>query len=247
MARPLRIEYPDAFYHVIARGNARLPIFEDDSDRECFLALLGTVSDRFNFVFHSFVLMGNHYHLLLETPDANLSAGMRHINGVYTQSFNRRHGRSGHVFQGRYKAILVDAEEYLVQLSRYVVLNPVRAGMVEKAEEYPWSNYGYMAGLAAPPEWLLVSTVLSCFGENRQQAHTEYQRFVNAPHECDDFREKLSGGVFLGSQCFKESISAKLNKSRKIKEISSSARFASRPPLEKLVPRNGFANREERN
>ncbi|MCJ2163633.1 transposase [Pseudodesulfovibrio sp. S3] len=110
MTRPLRIEYPDAFYHVMTRGNARLPIFEDDSDREGFLALLGTVSDRFNFVFHSFILMGNHYHLLLETPDANLSAGMRHINGVYTQSFNRRHGRSGHVFQGRYKAILVDAE-----------------------------------------------------------------------------------------------------------------------------------------
>ncbi|MBI9081820.1 MAG: transposase, partial [Pseudodesulfovibrio sp.] len=242
-----RIEFPGAFYHVMARGNARLPIYEDDTDRKCFLALLETVADRFNFVFHAYCLMGNHYHLIVETPEANLSVGMRHLNGVYTQSFNRRHGRSGHVFQGRYKAILVDADEYLTQLSRYILLNPVRAKLVKAVEQYAWSSYGQTVGLTKGPYWLSVDPLLSRFGEDRHKAQAEFRRFVTQVVECEEFLRKFSGGFLLGSRRFKELISKKLQKSQKIKEIPASARYANRPPLNELVPTEGFSNKQERN
>jgi len=141
MARPLRLESAGALYHVTARGDRGEDIYLDDADREDFLALLGEVCDRFNWAIHAYCLMTNHYHLLVETPDGNLSRGMRQLNGVYTQASNRRRRRVGHVFQGRYKAILVQKEAYLLELSRYVVLNPVRARVVGQAGEWPWSNY----------------------------------------------------------------------------------------------------------
>lgn len=129
MSRPIRIAFPDALYHVTARGDRREAIFDDDQDRRQFLATLEQVVDRFNWVCHAWCLMDNHYHLLIQTPDGNLSRGMRQLNGVYTQASNRRHRRVGHLFQGRFKAILVDSDAYLLELGRYVVLNPVRAGM----------------------------------------------------------------------------------------------------------------------
>jgi len=130
MARPLRLSYPGALYHVTARGNARQAIYTDDADRQMFLLVLEDVETRYHWLCHAYCLMDNHYHLLLETPQGNLSAGMRQVNGVYTQRFNRRHGRVGHIFQGRFKAILVERESYLLELCRYLVLNPVRAGIV---------------------------------------------------------------------------------------------------------------------
>lgn len=133
MARPLRLEFPGAIYHVTSRGNARNAIFLDDEDRVLFLACLGAVVTRFGWWCHAYCLMDNHYHLLIETPEGDLSRGMRQLNGVYTQRFNRRHGRAGHVFQGRFKAIVVDRDSYLLELCRYVVLNPIRAGMVSQA------------------------------------------------------------------------------------------------------------------
>ena len=131
MARPLRIEFPDAVYHITSRGNGRADIYLDERDRESFLQILGDVCRRMRWVCYAYCLMTNHYHLVIETPDANLARGMRQLNGVYTQCFNRHHGHTGHVFQGRYKAILVDRDAYLLELARYVVLNPVRAGMVK--------------------------------------------------------------------------------------------------------------------
>ena len=148
MARPLRIEYPGAVYHVTSRGNARQDIYLDDKDRLRFLKIVQQVIDRFNWLCHAYCLMGNHYHLLIETVDPTLSRGMRHLNGVYTQTFNRRHQRVGHVFQGRFKAILVERDAYLLQLSRYVVMNPVRAKMVRAAKDWPWSSYRVTAGLS---------------------------------------------------------------------------------------------------
>ena len=136
MARPLRLEFPGAVYHVTSRGNARAAIFLDDEDRPIFLGVLGAVVARFGWLCHAYCLMDNHYHLLLETPDPNLSRGMRQLNGVYTQRFNRRHGRVGHVLQGRFKAILVDRDGYLLELARYLVLNPVRAGRVKDPGRY---------------------------------------------------------------------------------------------------------------
>ena len=141
MARPLRLEFAGAIYHLTARGNRREDIFEDNVDREVFLSVLEKVCDTYNWVCHAYCLMSNHYHLLIETPDGNLSKGMRQLNGVYTQAHNRKHGRSGHVFQGRYKAIVVEKEAYLLELCRYIVLNPVRAGMVRSAKDWPWSSY----------------------------------------------------------------------------------------------------------
>ena len=129
MARQLRIEYPGGVYHVTGRGNARQDVFLDNEDRQSFLDLLQKVNKRFNWLCHAYCLMDNHYHLLIETPEGNLSQGMRQVGGVYTQTFNRRHGMVGHLFQGRFKSILVEKDSHLLELCRYVVLNPVRAGM----------------------------------------------------------------------------------------------------------------------
>ena len=150
MARPLRIEYPGAVYHVTSRGNEKKPVFKDDADRENFLNTLQHVNNRYNWICHAYCLMTNHYHLLIETPDGNLSLGMRQLNGVYTQLFNKWHGRTGHLFQGRYKAILIQKDSHLLEVCRYVVLNPVRAKMIEKPEEWKWSSYLATAGKTKP-------------------------------------------------------------------------------------------------
>ena len=156
MAKPLRIEYEGAVYHVTARGNARNKIFADDRDREIFLAILGIVVKRYNWLCHAYCLMDNHYHVLIETPDANLSRRMRQINGIYTQRYSRRHHRPGHVFQGRYKAILAQKDNYLLELSRYVVLNPVRIGIVKRPQDWAWSSYRATAGFKEVPQYLTV-------------------------------------------------------------------------------------------
>ncbi len=163
MARPLRIEFPGALYHVTARGNAQRDLFLDDEDRERFLSVLDRVVSRFHLLLHAYCLMDNHYHLLLETPEANLSKAMRQINGVYTQAFNRRHGKVGHVLQGRFKAILVDRDRYLLELCRYVVLNPVRARITRKPDTYRWSSYRASAGLAPVRPFLTTDWLLSQF------------------------------------------------------------------------------------
>ena len=152
MSRPLRIEYPGAVYHVTSRGDARRPIFCDDKDRLLFLEVLASIVSRFHWLCHAYCLMNNHYHLIVETPEGNLSRGMRQLNGVYTQRFNRRHRKPGHVFQGRYKAIVVEKESYLLELCRYVVLNPVRAKAVETPEAWNWSSYRATAGSTDIPE-----------------------------------------------------------------------------------------------
>jgi putative transposase len=148
MARPLRIEYDGALYHVTSRGNERKAIFKDDTDRELFLSTLAQVTERFHWTCHAYCLMDNHYHLVIETPDGNLSKGMRQLNGVYTQTFNRRHHRVGHLFQGRFKGILVQKESHYLEVCRYVVLNPVRAKAVKHPREWAWSSYRATGGLA---------------------------------------------------------------------------------------------------
>ncbi len=170
MARPLRIEYPGAVYHVTSRGNAREPIFADDADRRILLQTLEDVICRYNWICHAYCLMGNHYHLKLETVDPNLSLGMRQLNGVYTQRFNRHHQRVGHVFQGRYKAILVEKNEHLLELCRYIVLNPVRACLVDIPEKWPWSSYLATSSAVKAPEILTVDWVLAQFGKTRPQS-----------------------------------------------------------------------------
>jgi putative transposase len=154
--RPLRVEFPNALYHVTSRGNGKQPIFLDESDRERFLGLLARTCERFAWRCHAYCLMGNHYHLVLETPRPNLSRGMQQLGSGYAQSFNRRHERTGHVLQGRYKAFLVEKEAHLLELTRYVVLNPVRAGLCRSAGEWRWSSYRATCGDAPTPRFLTL-------------------------------------------------------------------------------------------
>lgn len=178
MTRPLRIEFAGALYHVTSRGDHREAIYRDDRDRLAWLEIMAMVCRRFNFVIHAYCQMTNHYHLLVETTDGNLSQGMRQLNGVYTQWYNRRHSVAGHLFQGRYKAILVQKESHLLELSRYLVLNPLRAGTVRALADWRWSSYHQMIGLAEPPDWLEVAWLLSQFSPRRSEAIHLYKQFV---------------------------------------------------------------------
>jgi REP element-mobilizing transposase RayT len=235
MARPLRIEYPGAVYHVTTRGNARQAIFKDDGDRKCFLDVLASVVEESNWLCHAYCLMENHYHLILETPEANLSRGMRQLNGVYTQRHNRRHGSGGHLFQGRFKAILVGRENYLLELCRYVVLNPVRAGLVKTAEEYAWSSYRATAGSASRPPYLSVDWVLGQFGERIGKAQARYRDFVRGGMPGESPWRRLRGQVFLGLDDLIEHLRPHLEKARRVKEIPRAQRFVGRPRLEELL------------
>ena len=175
MSRPLRLEYAGALYHVTARGNERKPIYLEDDDFQLYLEVLGDVCNQYHWVIHAYCLMTNHYHLIIETPDANLSKGMRHLNGVYTQKFNRKYRRVGHLYQGRYKAILVEKDNYLLELSRYVVLNPVRAKMVGIAGDWQWSSYNQTIGVCKGYDWLEVDPMLLQFSRNRSLAIKRFE------------------------------------------------------------------------
>ncbi len=204
MARPLRLEFSGALYHLTSRGDRREDIFLSDDDRRDWLEVLGIVCARFNWVVHAFCQMTNHYHLLLETVDGNLSRGMRQLNGVYTQHFNRRHGLVGHLFQGRYKAILVQKETYLLELARYVVLNPLRANMVKSLDEWRWSSYPYTTGQQASPAWLDTDWLLGQFGPDRSKALQGYRRFVMAGRGLPSTMQETRHQLLLGDDAFVE-------------------------------------------
>jgi REP element-mobilizing transposase RayT len=178
VARPLRICVPGAVYHVIARGNERAPIYRDDADRFRFLRTLAHVVDRFGWLCHAYCLMGNHYHLVVETPRPNLPTGMQQLNGPYAQGFNERHGRCGHVFQARYRSILVEKDSHLLALCRYVVLNPVRAGIRRRPGAYLWSSYRATAGHAPMERLLFTDWILGTFAPSRAAAQARYRAFV---------------------------------------------------------------------
>ena len=165
MARPLRIEYPGAVYHVTTRGDGRKNIFLNDTDRNNFLQNFCSTIKNYNWLCHAYCLMDNHYHLLLETPDGNLSKGMRQLNGVYTQKFNFIHKTVGHLFQSRYKAFLIEKDPYLLEVARYIVLNPVRAGKVTHQNEWEWSSYLPTAGRRTKPTWLTIEWILNFFND----------------------------------------------------------------------------------
>jgi putative transposase len=210
MARPLRIEFSGALYHATSRGDRREPIFEDDEDRFLFLGTLAEVVGRFDWLCHAYCLMTNHYHLVVETPHGNLSQGMRQLNGVYTQASNRRHQRTGHLFQGRFSAILVDRDSYLLELTRYVVLNPVRAGMVVQPEHWPWSSYQAMVGIAPGPAWLSTDALLAQFGAGRNEAQRRYRQFVRAGIGQESIWNGLRQQIYLGDEAFVERMQAKV-------------------------------------
>jgi REP element-mobilizing transposase RayT len=204
MARALRITFPGAFYHVTSRGNERKAVFKGKRDREKFLEYLESASRRYDALIHAYCLMDNHYHLLLETPSGNLPQIMRHINGAYTTYFNVKRNRAGHLFQGRYKSILVDIDEYAKELSRYIHLNPVRAKMVEIPEEYEWSSYRQYIGRQKSAKWLYRDFILGYFGQTVSTAQKEYQEFVTAlvHQKYDSPLAEVVGSTLLGSADF---------------------------------------------
>lgn len=206
MARPLRIEYAGALYHVTSRGDRREDIYLDDEDRRVWLEIMGLVCQRFNWRCHAWCLMDNHYHLVIETIEGNLARGMRQLNGVYTQKSNRRHHLSGHLFQGRYKAILIDRDSYLLEVCRYVVLNPVRALMVQRAEDWQWSSYRAMIGKAPVPNWLDVDWLLGTFGDRRSTARRRYVEFVASGVGRQSLWQQQSHPHYLGDEAFIEMI-----------------------------------------
>lgn len=203
MARPKRILTENAVYHVTSRGNERQKMVRDDKDRWLFLRVLAEAVEEHRVLIHAWVLMDNHYHLVLETPEKNLPAFMGHLNGVYTQRFNRRHHRVGHLYQGRYKAIHVDRDVYLKELCRYVVLNPVRAKMVEHPKDWSWSSYRATAGIEKAPEWLATDWLLGQFGRREVQARKSYRSYVLKDMEkADSPWGKLKNGLYLGEEEF---------------------------------------------
>jgi REP element-mobilizing transposase RayT len=202
MSRPLRIEFAGALYHITARGDRQEAIYLNETDHDIWLKLLGNVCERYNWVCHTYCQMTNHYHLVIETPEGNLSKGMRQLNGVYTQTFNRRHRRVGHVFQGRYKAILVDKDSYLLELSRYVVLNPVRAGLVQEVGDWRWSSYQATIGKVQRPPWLQVDWLLSQFSRSPRRAAEHYVTFVHERQGQRRIWEKLKHQIYLGDEQF---------------------------------------------
>jgi len=208
MARPLRIEYPGAHYHVMSRGNERRRIVRDDADREKRLDWLRRTVETYGWRLHAFVLMNNHDHLFVETPQANLSGGMQFFNGSYTSYFNRRHRRSGHLFQGRYKAQLVEEEGYYLEVSRYIHLNPVRAGCVERPEQYRWSSYGGYHNPRRTFAWTTYEKVLGEFGPDPKKSRAAYRKFVSAAvgqKLASPFSQALRG-VLVGSETFAERV-----------------------------------------
>jgi len=234
MARPLRIEFPGAIYHVTSRGNAKQTIFIDDEDKERFFDMLSMVVERFNWRCHAYCLMENHYHLLIETLRANLSKGMRQLNGVYTQGFNQRYRRIGHLFQGRYKAILVEKDNHLLSLCRYVVLNPMRVGLVKRPEQWRWSSYKATIGLAKRPAFLTVDWILSQFDGRKRVSMEKYRRFVMEGVDKESPWETLRGQIFWGTDEFIQQLRGLLDEKGNIEEVPRLQRYVARPLLSEL-------------
>ncbi len=232
MARRPRLQFPGAVYHVMSRGNRKAPIFDDDADRHRFLATLADAARRYDPRVYAACLMGNHYHLVFDTPRGNLSAIMQYLNGVYAQASNRRHQRSGHLFEARFRSLVVQRESYLRRVCRYVVLNPVRAGLTKDAANWPWSTYRATAGLELAPAWLHVHWTEWAFAANSQEeAQRKYRTYVNSP-VARKTRIDLQS-VVVGPKAFK-ALADETNRLRADRLITLDHRVRERPPLDTL-------------
>ncbi len=236
MSRQLRLEFPGALWHVTSRGNERRDIVRDDDDRRRFVSLLAHVVTESHWLLHAWVLMDNHYHLLIETPEVGLSAGVKWLNGTYAITFNQLHARVGHLFQGRFKGILVEREGHLLELIRYIVLNPVRCGTVAFAGDFEWSNYRATAGLEPPPPWLEIEWTLAQFGADRAAAHEAYRRFVaDGRGACYNPWEAVVGQIYLGGAAFCDQMQRLVKSKMRNREHPKPQRHFVRPSLEAIV------------
>ena len=243
MARPLRIQFAGALYHVTARGDRPEAIYDDDEDRRAYLVTLGAVIERFRWICHAYCLMANHYHLVLETSEGNLSKGMRELNGIYTQILIRHHWRVGHLLQGRYKAILVAKDAYFPEVCRYVVLNPVRAGIAKEPGGWRWSSYNATIGAQSPPPWLKVDGLLAQFGQRRGIAIRHYKRFVEEGIGRESLWQELKGQIYLGDERFIKRLQSRL-KSKESEDINipRAQRRGPAPSLELIGTRHEDRN-----
>jgi REP element-mobilizing transposase RayT len=230
MSRPLRLEFEGALYHVTSRGDRREPIFEDDTDRLALLEVLEQGLERFDAVVYAYCLMGNHYHFVLQTRQANLSRLMRHINGVYTQAYNRRHRKVGHLFQGRFKAVVVDGDTYFLEVCRYVDLNPVRAAMVRRPQDWAWSSYCAHTGRIPAPAWLDSTMLYRQLAPRaaRSEGPGRYAQFVAQGHGVKLWEEALKGQIYLGGEAFVQRMQA-YAALPDVKDIPRSQRHSSKP------------------
>lgn len=237
MARPLRIEYEGAVYHIISRGNRGEHIFAEDQDKEYFIETLQNAVKKYKIDLYAYCIMGNHYHLLLTTPYGKLAKAMHYIGSAYGSFLRRQKGWIGHIFAGRYKSLCVEKEGYLLELSRYIHLNPVRAGLAEKPEGYSWSSYGYYIGRIENPEWLNTDWLLAEYGKDRKSAWKRYKGFVEAgvenPSEYPE--EDITAQAILGSREFIKKVIGGMKKSgRRVEEITAKRRYEKGIYLEEL-------------
>lgn len=202
MARPLRVVFSGAWYHVMNRGAAKAPVFVTEADASTFLALLGELERRFGVEVHGYCLMENHYHVLLRTPDANLSRAMRHLDGVFTQRAHRRRGTDGPIFRGRFKSVLVQADGHLLTASRYIHLNPTEAGLVSRPEDWAWSSHRAYLEPSRGPRWLRTETILGLLGP--PDARERYRALVDAGLDSEgaSFYARPKWQPILGDQAF---------------------------------------------
>ncbi|HEV8657450.1 MAG TPA: transposase [Thermoanaerobaculia bacterium] len=236
MSRPLRLEYPGALFHVTHRGNEKRRIFFDDRDRRHFLELLGDTVRRFGWIVTAYALMPNHYHAVIELTDTTLSRGMQWLNGAYARWVNRRHDRVGHLFQGRFKSFLIEKESYFLEVQRYVVLNPVRAKIVERPDDYEWSSYRATIGHCERPSWLAADNVLLEFGPGRILARARYERFVDegltsSRRPWDD----LVGQIYLGHESWINEVKDRLEIKPRQNEHPRSQRVLARPDMARIL------------
>jgi len=236
MARPLRLEFPGAVYHVTSRGNEQRRIFKSDGDRKAFLRFLGQTAKRFGWSITAWVLMTNHFHLVIQTPEPNLSRGMHWLNGSYAGWFNHRYKRWGHLFGGRFKAFLIDKETYFTEVLRYVVLNPVRADLTSRPEAYRWSSYRATAGLESAPEWFDTSAALAPFAPNTELAQADYREFVAARIGSDErLWDKVINGMYLGSEGWSKTMRRVVEMKPRSTDHPKTQRAVGRPKMHEVV------------
>lgn len=235
MARPLRILYPGAWYHVMNRGAGYRLIFRNPHHYKMFLSLLGDLDETFGIETHAYCLMPSHYHLLLRSPRGNLDRAMRHLNGVYTQRHNRTERIDGPLFRGRYKALLVEADSYVAQVSRYIHLNPVEDKITKRPESYAWSSYGAYTGKRQSPYWLYRDFTLSLFGT--RGAQDRYRVFVESglDEETRAFYAKRKLLPILGRQGFREKMVRWLSREEASREVPEARRIGPVPSMEQII------------
>ena len=233
MARRPRLQYPGAIYHVMSRGNRKAPIFDDDADRDRFIETLATASDRYGTRVYEACQMTNHYHLLLATPRGNLSCFMQYLNGVFSQRSNRQHGRTGHLFEGRFRSIVVQRDSYLRRVSKYIVLNPVRAGVVSDVAAWPWSTFRATAGLEDPPAWLYTQWIDEAFDAQTHEGSQErYRTWVHEPRR--PMRGNELDGVVYGTRRFERSVLDQARRMRTDRPLPRAWGALARPSLGEL-------------